>query len=533
VRARIRMVLMFPLMAIVAGFAAVAVTAGTAAAQTAPDVVVFSDGTYVDLATNTSGEAYNIRKTLEAQGNTVTTFTGTDQASWDTALAGQDVLVLPELQNGDLNAALSSGARAAIVAHVQNGGGLIATMDSGTAGQRMVNLLNTTFGYSLAFASFSGTTASLNTSAAAGTPYEGGPATLPRNSAVGAVNSTTLPSTAKNIYTSDSGTRAWVTFFSEGAGQIALLGWDWFNAQPTGTADGGWLDVLDRSIAQIAVPIGVSIDVSDTSVTAGSSGSYAIIVTNTGGGSATSVRVTDTGLGGVQLSAAAADQGTCTVGATQIDCALGTIASGATATVSVTFAVSGTAEAQLLTHTANALSGEGATASDTAGIAIAAAPATTTTTTTTTTIAPITTTTPPPTAVASYGGGTASITATAGSSVTVTGSGFAAETDVEVWLHSDPVLLGTVRADASGAFTATFALPATAPRGDHLVVLNGTDVNGEAISRTLAIRIQDDLAFTGSSGSVAARATVATTMILVGLAAVVIAGAKRRPLRTY
>jgi hypothetical protein len=32
---------------------------------------------------------------------------------------------------------------------------------------------------------------------------------------------------------------------------------------------------------------------------------------------------------------------------------------------------------------------------------------------------------------------------------------------------------------------------------------------------------------------VAARATVATTMILVGLAAVVIEGAKRRPLRTY
>jgi hypothetical protein len=532
VLARIRMVLVFPLMAIVAGFAAVAVTAGTAAGQTAPDVVVFSDGAYVDLATNTAGEAYNIRKTLEAQGNTVTTFTGTDQASWDTALAGQDVLVLPELQNGDLNAALTSGARAAIVAHVQNGGGLIATMDGGTAGQRMVNLLNTTFGYSLAFASFSGTTASLNTSAAAGTPYEGGPATLPRNSAVGAVNSTTLPSTAKNIYTSDSGTRAWVTFFSEGAGQIALLGWDWFNAQPTGTADGGWLDVLDRSIAQIAVPIGVSIDVSDTSVTAGSSGSYAITVTNTGGGSATSVSVTNTGLGGLQLSTAAADQGTCTVGATQIDCALGTIASGATATVSVTFAVPDTAEAQLLTHTANALSGEGATASDTAGIAIAAAPATTTTTTTIT-IAPITTTTPPPTAVASYGGGSASITATAGSSVTVTGSGFAAETDVEVWLHSDPVLLGTVRSDASGAFTATFALPATASRGDHLVVLNGTDVNGAAISRALAILIQDDLAFTGSSGSVAARATVATTMILVGLAAVVIAGAKRRPLRTY
>jgi uncharacterized repeat protein (TIGR01451 family) len=395
----------------------------------------------------------------------------------------------------------------------------------------MVNLLNTTFGYSLAFASFSATTATLDTSATAGTPYEGGPATLPRNSAVGAVNSTTLPSTAKNIYTSDSGTRAWVTFFSESAGQIALLGWDWFNAQLTGTAGGGWLDVLDRSIAQIAVPIGVSIDVGDTSVTAGSSGSYAITVTNTGGGSATSVSVTDTGLGAVQLSTATADQGTCTVGATQIDCALGTIASGATATVSVTFAVSDATPAQLLTHTGSALSGEGATASDTAGIAIAAAPATTTTTTTT--VAPITTTTPPPTAVASYGGGSASITATAGSSVTVTGSGFAAETDVEVWLHSDPVLLGTVRADASGAFTATFALPATASPGDHLVVLNGTDVNGVAISRELAILIQDGLAFTGSSRSLAARATVATTMILVGLAAVVVAGAKRRPLRTY
>lgn len=172
------------------------------------NVAVFYDGAYVDLATDTSGEAYNIRRTLEDLGHDVTTFSGTDQTSWENALAGQHLLVLPELQNGDLDAALSPGARAAIADFVRGGGGLIATMDGSSAGRRMVALLNNTFSYSLVFAGYGETTATLDATAAAGTPYAGGPATLPYNSAVGAVNVSTLPANAKNIYTSDSGMRA-------------------------------------------------------------------------------------------------------------------------------------------------------------------------------------------------------------------------------------------------------------------------------------------------------------------------------------
>jgi uncharacterized repeat protein (TIGR01451 family) len=504
--------------------------AGPAEAQSsAADVAVFYDGTYVDLGTSGGGEAYNIRRTIEDLGHNVTMFTGTDQTSWENGLAGKDLLVLPELQNGDLDAALSTGARAAIANFVRGGGGLIATMDGATAGQRMVAVLNNTFSYSLAFASFGEFTSTLDNTAAAGTPYIGGPATLPWNSAVGAVDAATLPGTAKNIYTSDSGTRAWVTFFSESAGQIALLGWDWYNAQPVGSADGGWIDVLDRSIAQVSVSVGASVDVSDATVTAGGTSSYTVTVTNTGSGTATGVTLADTGIGGLTAVAAAPSQGSCSVAATQIDCSLGSLAAGASATVTVTFGADAAATAQTITHTATVSTGEGASASDSGDIVVSAAPPTTAPPTTTppTTAAP---TTPPP-AAASYDGGQVSLSAEAGTTVTVKGQGFGPDTDVQVWLHSEPVLLGTVRTDATGAFSATFPLPAAVATGAHQIVLNGTDVNGAAITRALDLTIlPQQLAFTGNGSTQAERVTLAVTAVLVGLALVTIAGARRRPL---
>lgn len=522
-RLRISMALLVS--ALVAALGVPFATAPAGAQSTAADVAVFYDGSYVDVTTGSAGEAYNIRRTIEELGHNVTMFTGTDQTSWEDGLAGKDVLVLPELQNGDLDATLSAGARAVIANFVRGGGGLIATMDGFTAGHRMVALLNNTFSYSLAFASYGAVSSTLNDTAAAGTPYIGGPATLPYNSAVGAVDAATLPSSAKNIYTSDSGTRAWVTFFSESAGQISLLGWDWYNAQPVGSADGGWIDVLDRSIAQVAVSVGVSVVVSDVDVAAGSLSSYAVTVTNTGGGTATNVTLEDSGIGGLTAVSAAPSQGSCSVGAAQIDCSLGSLPAAASATVTVTFGVDAAATAQTIRHTVSISTGEGASASHSGDIVVSAAPAPPTTS-------------PPTTAAptsqlpaASYDGGQVSLSAEAGATVTVRGQGFLPDSDVQVWLHSEPVLLGTVRTDATGVFGATFPLPAEAAPGAHQIVLAGIDLNGLEITRSLDLTILPQrLAFTGNGSKLAERATLAVTSVLVGMALVTIAGARRRPL---
>ena len=35
-----------------------------------------------------------------------------------------------------------------------------------------------------------------------------------------------------------------------GVGKVIYLGWDWFDAAPLGSRDDGWIDVLDRTVAE-------------------------------------------------------------------------------------------------------------------------------------------------------------------------------------------------------------------------------------------------------------------------------------------
>jgi hypothetical protein len=39
-----------------------------------------------------------------------------------------------------------------------------------------------------------------------------------------------------------------VPMIPEGSGLVIFFGWDWYDAQPTGTLDGGWLEVMDRAV---------------------------------------------------------------------------------------------------------------------------------------------------------------------------------------------------------------------------------------------------------------------------------------------
>lgn len=65
------------------------------------------------------------------------------------------------------------------------------------------------------------------------------------------------------------------------------------------------------------------------------------------------------------------------------------------------------------------------------------------------------------------------LTLLAGGVLDVTGSGFKPLTTVEVWMFSEPQLIGVVQADATGGFVTQFDVPRTVRAGEHVIQLNG------------------------------------------------------------
>jgi hypothetical protein len=209
------------------------------AAHAAP-VAVFTNPAVVDAVGGQWAEASNIQLSLAAAGHTVSTFDAMDAAGISAALAGKSVMILPEQEQGALYWSLDAAALNVIKAFVQAGGGLVVNYD-------YYESLNEIFGFSMVSQSTSGSSSLM--AAAAGTKFAGGPATLPWNDDTGGLVSASLPAGSQVIYETNGIATVSLTQF--GAGQILHLGWDWFDAKPAGSLDGGWLDVLGRGIDQL------------------------------------------------------------------------------------------------------------------------------------------------------------------------------------------------------------------------------------------------------------------------------------------
>jgi len=227
------------LFALVFGVAAVAPATGLAVT-----VAVYDDPAFVDTTDPASGdsEAENVKASLISFGHNVKRFEGTGSGAFSHALAGARLLVIPELEDGDLAPALSPRAIHTIRTYVATGGGLIV-FDN-----KVANLLNTVFGYSVAAGSDTGP--ATRTGEVAGTAFAGGPAMLTNNDATRALDNASLPAGASIMYV--DGTSSWVTAFSYGSGEIVFLAWDWFDAKPVGSQNGGWLPVLRRAVTEVA-----------------------------------------------------------------------------------------------------------------------------------------------------------------------------------------------------------------------------------------------------------------------------------------
>ncbi len=219
----------------------VAISSGLAGPPVA--VAVYDDGAYVDTVDDdgpADAESTNVQASLASLGHQISRFDGTSAARFTTGLAGKQVLVVPELEIGDLGAALDESAEGVIAAFVAGGGTLVKMGPR----DRDISFLNEVFGYALA------TTVPVEPlelrPGAIGTRFQQGPGRLPDVSATGAL--TGLPVGARRVYGFSESSDSIVTWIPFGSGTVVHLGWDWYDAAPRGVADGGWLDVLNRAV---------------------------------------------------------------------------------------------------------------------------------------------------------------------------------------------------------------------------------------------------------------------------------------------
>ena len=100
--------------------------------------------------------------------------------------------------------------------------------------------------------------------------------------------------------------------------------------------------------------------------------------------------------------------------------------------------------------------------------------------------------------------------ATSGGAVSVDVTGFIPGETLAVWLHSDPVQLGTLTADPMGAVRGSFTVPAGTSAGEHHVVLVASD-GSEFTATTVAVTSASLPRGAGATGTGASSGTLAAT----------------------
>ena len=82
------------------------------------------------------------------------------------------------------------------------------------------------------------------------------------------------------------------------------------------------------------------------------------------------------------------------------------------------------------------------------------------------------------------------LTLTKGGVVVLSGSGFAPNTEVVIWLFSEPKRLGVITTDENGSFSGEVSVPSGIPVGEHTVQLNGETHDGKSRSVAVGVEVQ-------------------------------------------
>jgi hypothetical protein len=114
----------------------------------------------------------------------------------------------------------------------------------------------------------------------------------------------------------------------------------------------------------------------------------------------------------------------------------------------------------------------------------------------------------------------ASITLIQSQSATVSGAGFQPDTRVDIWLFSDPTLLGSVMVSADGSFTGEVFLGTRfATVGEHTLQLQGVALDGFIKAANLGVSVQQPVEV---ASEVSASGTLWVLIALVGVAVMVV-----------
>lgn len=113
----------------------------------------------------------------------------------------------------------------------------------------------------------------------------------------------------------------------------------------------------------------------------------------------------------------------------------------------------------------------------------------------------------------------------------VSGSGFQPDSRVDVWLFSDPTLLGSVTVSADGSFTTEFYLDSNyATPGEHTLQLQGVGSDGYIKAANLGVEIVQPAAMATESPSFSLLWWILVAALVLALT-VIFGWARRRAIR--
>jgi hypothetical protein len=231
-------------------------------------IYVFINERYVDHTTdsgiNTDSESNNLISTLESQGFDINTFTDIGQESIESILSAvgrNGIIAIPELENesggeggendgnGILNNDLSSISKQAIKKWVSDGGSLVAFFPSNDS---LLETINSIFDFEMELSD--NINEPIQLTGEETSIFESAPSEIPDNNATRSIVTTSLPERSVTIYAGDGENQSVVVLINYGIGSILIMGWDWYDAAPHGSQDGGWLEVLRLFVASKIEP---------------------------------------------------------------------------------------------------------------------------------------------------------------------------------------------------------------------------------------------------------------------------------------
>jgi hypothetical protein len=213
-------------------------------------VYILINDKYVDYRENVENnwsEPNNLMAFMDSVGVSYSTFTDISASSFASFSGG--FLLIPEIENDDLNPDLTSAARTAIESFVDNGGTLV--MFHPNNGDPLT-VLNETFGFNL---DANGANDPISLTEIGSAIFPSASSTLTDLSATSSIVTSTLPENSITIYEGDGVNQSVVTMILYGSGKIYVLGWDWCDAPPLGGEGDGnnWNSLLESILTQTIV----------------------------------------------------------------------------------------------------------------------------------------------------------------------------------------------------------------------------------------------------------------------------------------